>query len=72
MSRRDFGLGGLRGELVVFLLLGDVALPSILITEVEMEWKISIDIHTTGWERIGGVDGLITAQVDITSKRLFG
>jgi hypothetical protein len=47
-------------SLWLFLLLGDDALPTYvpttLLTELEMEWKISIDIRTLGWERIGGVD----------------
>jgi hypothetical protein len=74
MSRRDFGLGGLRGEPVGVFLLGDIALPTCiptLITSRETELEISIDVHTLGWERIGGVDGFM-AQVDIASKRFFG
>jgi hypothetical protein len=74
MSRRDFGLGGLRGEPVGVFLLGDIALPTCiptLITSRETELEISIDVHTLGWERIGGVDGFM-AQVDIASKPFFG
>lgn len=46
-------------SLWIFLLLGDDALPTlpILITNRETELEISIDVHTLGWERIGGVDG---------------
>jgi hypothetical protein len=58
MSRRDFGLGGLRGELVDFSFVGRC--PSYLYTYLNLNWetekKLSIDIRTLGWERIGGVD----------------